>query len=200
MQILGNGCPSGLWRCANRRGFTLLEILVSVAVVGILMALLLPAVQSARASARRATCQNQLRQLGLALHIYHDSHECFPSGSYIKGPSLPIQSGWGWGAMLLPFVDAGPLYEQIDFRLGTAVGSNFALIETPVSLWRCPSDIVPDSISADPIFHPPFNLPSGNACGSAGILYAMSRVRIGDIRDGTSSTLIAWRTAGPDRR
>ena len=190
MRIPENDCHSGLWRCVNRRGFTLLEILVSIAIIGLLLALLVPAVQSARASARRATCQNQLRQLGLALHLYHDCHDCFPCGSYIKGPSLPIQSGWGWGAMVLPFVDSGALYEQIDFRLGTAVGSNFALIETPVSLWRCPSDIVPDSISADPIFHPPFILPSGNMCGSAGILYAMSRVRMGDIRDGTSNTLM----------
>src|SRR5579871_5665604 len=177
-------------RYSRSTGFTVIELLVAIAVIGVLTALLLPAVQSARAGARRASCQNQLRQLGLGLHLYHDGHGCFPPGSYIMGPSFPIQSGWGWGAMVLPFVDEGPLYEQINFDLGTAVSGNFPLIATPVAIWRCPSDIAPDSISAEPVFHPPFDLPSGNMCGSAGILYAMSRVSIGNIRDGTSKTLI----------
>src|SRR4029077_5854653 len=111
-------------RRARQTGFTLIELLVSLAIIGVLVALLMPAVQSARASARRIICQNQLPQLGLALPNYHDTHACFPPGSYVKGPSSPIQSGWGWGAMILPSIEQGALYQQINFGKGTAVGSN----------------------------------------------------------------------------
>jgi len=174
----------------HRSGFTLIEVLVAVAVIGVLTALLLPAVQSARASARRVMCANQLRQLGLALHLYHDSHLCFPPGSYVMGPSFPMQTGWGWGAMILPGVEQGSLHDQVNFGNGTAVRSNLALIARPISLWRCPAEIAPDQIEAFPLDYPPFFLASGNYCGSDEVLAAMSRVRIGDIRDGASRTLL----------
>ncbi len=171
-------------------GFTLIELLVSIAILAVLMALLLPAVQSARASARRVQCGNQLKQLGLALHIYHDSHQCFPAGDYVMGPVDPIQSGWGWGAMVLPFIDQSALYEQIDFKQWTGSGSNLAVIETPNPFWRCPSDFDLEQISAYPVNYPSFNLASGNYCGSEGILYSMSCVRIAQIVDGTSNTFL----------
>jgi len=177
-------------RRVRRAGFTLIEILVVLAVIGVLTALLLPAVQSARSSARRVMCANQLRQLGLALHLYHDSHLCFPPGSYVMGPSFPMQTGWGWGAMVLPNVEQRVLYEQVDFGKGTAVGSNLPLIARAISLWRCPAETSADQIQAFPLDHSPFPLASGNYCGSEGVLAAMSRVRISDIRDGTSRTLI----------
>jgi prepilin-type processing-associated H-X9-DG protein len=135
-------------------------------------------------------CANQLRQMGLALHLYHDSHLCFPPGSYVMGPSFTMQTGWGWGAMILPGVEQRPLYDQVDFGTGTAVGSNLPLIATAIPLWRCPSEIAPNQIQAVPLDHPPFPLASGNYCGSEGVLAAMSRVRISDIRDGTSRTLM----------
>jgi len=169
---------------------TLIELLVAIAIVGILGALLLPAVQHARASARQLICKNQLRQLGLALHEYHGTHSCFPAGSYVMGPSFPMQTGWGWGAMLLPAVEQRALYDAIDFRQGTAVGGNLALIATPVSLWRCPSDVAPDRINAVPLNRPAFNLASGNFCGSEGILSAMSCVRLAAVTDGASQTLM----------
>lgn len=106
------------------------------------------------------------------------------------GPSFPTQSGWGWGAMILPSVDQGPLYRQIDFRAGTAVGDNLDLIETSVPLWCCPSDIAEQSITVNCLDHPPFDLASGNYCGSEGVLSEMSRVLIRDITDGTSRTLL----------
>lgn len=178
-------------RLVRRTGFTVIELLVAMAVIGVLAALLMPAVQSARASARRVACRNQVRQLGLALHLYHESHLCFPPGSFVMGPSFPIQSGWGWGAMILPSVEQKPLYEQIDFGHGTAVGNNLALIATTVPLWRCPSEIAPEHIHAVPLDdHPPFDLASGNYCGSEGILSAMSCVRMANIRDGASQTLL----------
>ena len=106
------------------------------------------------------------------------------------GPSFPIQSGWGWGAMILPAVDQDSIYESIDFGRGTAVGTNLALIATPIPLWRCPAEIGPDSITGVPLGRPPFYLASGNYCGSDGVLSAMLSVRIEDIRDGSSGTLL----------
>jgi prepilin-type N-terminal cleavage/methylation domain-containing protein/prepilin-type processing-associated H-X9-DG protein len=177
-------------RRAGRAGFTLIELLVAIAIIGVLAALMLPAVQSVRASARRLQCKNQLRQLGLALHLYHDSHLCFPPGSYIMGPSSPIQTGWGWGAMILPSIDEGALYNLIDFGHGTATGSNLAVISSSNAFWRCPSDIDVDQITVSPVGNAPYVLASGNYCGSGGILTAMSHVNIAQIMDGTSSTFL----------
>jgi prepilin-type N-terminal cleavage/methylation domain-containing protein/prepilin-type processing-associated H-X9-DG protein len=178
-------------RRVGKPGFTMIELLVAMAVIGVLVALLMPAVQSARASARRITCRNQARQLGLALHLYHDGYLCFPPGSYVMGPSFPIQSGWGWGAMILPSVEQNSLYRQIDFGRGTAVGGNLSLIAASIPLWRCPAEVAAETILAVPIDgHPPFDLASGNYCGSEGILSAMSCVRMANIRDGASQTLL----------
>ena len=171
-------------------GFTLIELIVSIAIIGVLAALLVPAVQSSRDAARRTVCKNQLRQLGLALHMYHEVHRCFPPGSYVMGPSFPIQSGWGWGAMALPFLEQNAIYEQINFGLGTGLGGNLPLIARSIPAFRCPSEIGPDFIHCVPISDPPFNLASGNYCGSEGVLSSMSSVRIAQITDGTSQTLL----------
>jgi len=175
---------------ARQTGFTLIELLVAMAVIGVLVALLMPAVQSARASARRIMCANQLRQLGLGLHLYHDAHTCFPPGAYLMGSSFPIQTGWGWGAMILPSIEQSALYDSINFGSGTAVGNNLQLIATPIASWRCPSEVGPDQLIGVPATHPPFDLASGNYCGSAGVLTAMSCMTISKICDGTSKTFL----------
>lgn len=175
------------WCC----GFTVVELLVAVAICAILMALLLPAVQSVRVTSQRMSCQARLRQIGLGLHSYHELHSSFPPGSYLMGPSFPMQSGWGWGAMILPSLDEGPLYQTIDFGRGTAVGSNQSLIATPVAIFRCPSDLAEPRIQCTTWDGKPFDLASGNYCGSEWILGAMSSVRIAEVHDGASQTLLA---------
>lgn len=180
-----------MWCRRARSGFTVIELLAVTAIIAVLTALLLPAVQSARASARRMSCRNQLRQLGLALHNYHGSHSCFPPGSFVMGPAFPIQSGWGWGTMILPALESSALYGQINFSRGTAVGANLALIATVVPLWRCPAEIGPERIFVAPPDRPEFELAAGNFCGSEGILSPMMSLSIGDIKDGSSNTLLA---------
>ncbi|MGD9856934.1 MAG: DUF1559 domain-containing protein [Planctomycetaceae bacterium] len=171
------------------RGFTLIELLVVLAVIGILIGLLLPAVQSARAAARRVECQSHLKQLCLALHNYHDAHRILPPGSFALGPSFRIFSGWGWGAMLLPGIEQTALYDAVDFHIGTAVGSNQPLIRQPVPLWRCPADIAPTEISVTLSGVGAIPVAAGNYCGVDPVLGAMSTTRFRDVSDGLSQTL-----------
>jgi len=131
---------------ARRRGFTLIELLVVIAIIAILIGLLLPAVQRVREAAARAACVNNLKQIGLALQNYHDTNNRFPPG-YIDGqtnpnntPDLDMGPGWGWAAILLPFVEQQNLYNQINFSLGITIGSNAALALLPLKIYQCPSD------------------------------------------------------------
>lgn len=145
----------------RRHGFTLIELLVVIAIIAILIALLLPAVQQARESARRTQCRNNLKQLGLALHNYHDSNQVFPMGfsDTVWGNAEVLGDGWSWGAAILPFLDQGPLFNQFNF--GTtpyAVGANQTGIATPLTAFSCPSDIKPATA--------PNN--AGNAAGGKG--------------------------------
>jgi prepilin-type N-terminal cleavage/methylation domain-containing protein len=133
-----------LRRCSCRFGFTLIELLVVIAIIGTLIALLLPAVQKVREAANRASCQNNLHQIGLALHSYHDGQGSFPSGYINKpiNPSNPDQTapGWGWAALLLPYIEQGNLSQQITFSLPVEHPSNLAARTTIVKLYVCPSD------------------------------------------------------------
>jgi len=126
----------------QRRGFTLIELLVVIAIIAILIALLLPAVQQAREAARRTQCKNNLKQIGLALHNYHDVYKMFPMG-YMDGSS--INEGWAWSAMILPFLDQKPLFDQLgvnqqSLRARLAAGDPGQLLRTPLPAYRCPSD------------------------------------------------------------
>src|SRR6188472_548040 len=101
----------------SRRGFTLIELLVVIAIIAILIALLLPAVQQAREAARRSQCKNNLKQLGLALHNYHDTSNTLPPG-WIAVPTMSGNTNasapcWGWGTMILPGLDQAPLYSSM---------------------------------------------------------------------------------------
>src|SRR5262249_27514980 len=101
----------------TRRAFTLIELLVVMAIIGVLIGMLLPAVQKVREAANRTSCQNNLKQMGLALHGYHDVRGTFPSGYLCQPkPDRNITApGWGWAALLLPYVEQGSLAQQINY-------------------------------------------------------------------------------------
>ncbi len=107
-------------RSGLRRAFTLVELLVVIAIIGILIALLLPAVQAAREAARRSQCSNNMKQLGLALHNYHDTFKTFPLGSYNLREAWPC-SGSNWRALILPFMEQGSVYDQLQFSSNPAI-------------------------------------------------------------------------------
>ncbi len=143
-------------RYSIRRAFTLIELLVVIAIIGVLTGLLLPAVQKVRESANRAQCTNNLKQIGLALHSYHDTNNVFPPG-YLDGNTNPASTpdndvgpGWGWASFLLPFVEQQNVYNQINFSVGVGVGSNAAVCQLPLKIYQCPSDAYPQNFTVWP--------------------------------------------------
>jgi len=127
----------------RRPGFTLVELLVVIAIIGILIALLLPAVQAAREAARRSQCTNQLKQIGLALQNYHDTNRTFPAGA--RGPSTHAPN---WRYSVLPYAEQASLYGQLNtitgsFDSGDGFGTNSILSKLVVPGWNCPSSTFP---------------------------------------------------------
>lgn len=176
----------------RRRGFTLIELLVVISVIGLLVGMLLPAVQQVRESARRTECNTRLHNLVLALHQYEGRHGRLPAGSYTIGPSFATQSGWGWGAMILPDLEQKPIYDRIKFDYHNAVAVNRPAVAVPVPVFVCPSDAAPEQVivpfdSDCPA--PEITVAHGNFCGVGGVLYAMSDTKFAQIGDGLSNTL-----------
>lgn len=145
-----------------RRGFTLIELLVVIAIIAVLIALLLPAVQQAREAARRTQCKNNLKQIGLALHNYLETHKVFPPGYVDRNgdpnvtPDLDQGPGWGWASFLLPMMDQVNVYNQINFNQGVGILSNVTISQKPLSIFRCPSDGGQDTF---PVYDSNFNTP-----------------------------------------
>jgi prepilin-type N-terminal cleavage/methylation domain-containing protein len=205
----------------RRRGFTLIELLVVIAIIAVLIALLLPAVQQAREAARRSACQNNLKQIGLALHNYHDVHKRFPPGYVTTNPGLTNNTSWcrsggfqraPWTVMILPYIDQAPLYARFDFNVPFVDGSNQMAppnsnVVVPLEVYSCPSNI---RTTTNELFPSYFGVSGGGTvadCGNTGcsaanerahfvggMMYAGSRIGMRDATDGTSNVFLVGET------
>ena len=180
----------------SRRAFTLIELLVVIAIIAVLIALLLPAVQQAREAARRTQCKNNLKQLGLALNNYHDTHGTFPPGrlrSLVDGQGRCFSAY----AHLLPFVDAATLYQRIDFNQSPEDAGNSVALDQTIPFFLCPSDQFRKLQGTNAVHNYPlctgttYPLSPRNPGGVpiTGVFYENSSVRFGDIPDGSSQTV-----------
>ena len=209
----------------NRKGFTLIELLVVIAIIAILVALLLPAVQHAREAARRTSCKNNLKQLTLALHNYHDTHNTFPPGyvhrfgSGAQGSPQANHAGMAWGAMLLPQLEQKNLYQRINAGIPIWDAANQRPREVHLPMFLCPTDryslVSNRFVVRDPNASPVEQYaaasyaanwgPATDAVNldatpeeSQGVFYRNSAIGISDILDGASQTLVfGERTNGP---
>jgi prepilin-type N-terminal cleavage/methylation domain-containing protein/prepilin-type processing-associated H-X9-DG protein len=211
-------------------GFTLIELLVVIAIIGILIGLLLPAVQKIREAAARMQCSNNLKQIGLALHNYHDSNQTFPTGGDKRGY---VTYSMGWPALLMPYFEENNRRVTIDAMAPNAIftimpwrltapphnGTNF-VFTSPVKIFVCPSSELGDK-SPDIIYpsNPEINATNQGALHyranggaptvglvqgtwsrhawytTSGIIYPNSKVKLTDISDGTSNTILVGETS-----
>jgi len=201
----------------KRRGFTLIELLVVIAIIAILIALLLPAVQQAREAARRTQCRNNLKQIGLALHNYHDSHRVLPPSSTSgfgagvwnypgTGPSDPAIHLHSFASLILPFIEQSNIFNSIDYNVSALDPANQAMASTILSFYRCPS-YNGNTYSTDPLYTTTVGfeefairnyvamgavsvLGLSGAIPAEGVLYPGSATKFRDIRDGQTQTIM----------
>jgi prepilin-type N-terminal cleavage/methylation domain-containing protein len=200
-------------------GFTLVELLVVIAIIGVLVGLLLPAVQAAREAARRMSCGNNMKQIGLALHLHHDIYQKLPAGwdGYDATTGQPYglgTPGWGWAARILPFIEQANVQENLinfDKPVTDPVNDVVRLLQMPT--FRCPSDMGENKFlnideyagvgtyefaTANYVgvlgtgdVHVCGTLPAGVQCKSDGSFFHNSEIRFADLKDGLSQTFVA---------
>jgi prepilin-type N-terminal cleavage/methylation domain-containing protein/prepilin-type processing-associated H-X9-DG protein len=209
----------------GRPAFTLIELLVVIAIIAILVGLLLPAVQKVREAAARMQCSNNLKQIGLALHTYHDIKKRLPPGGEValnsSGNVIAQEQMWGWGAHILPQLEQGNLHAQLEVSRKTlktklAEGA-LPLLQTHLSVFICPSDQGDSTLMDSPelaaggvpgrrfngndgVLNKKARIGKSNYVGcagngatnstTAGVLFLASKIRITDIKDGTSNTFM----------
>jgi len=201
----------------NRAGFTLVELLVVIAIIAILIALLLPAVQAAREAARRTQCNNNLKQIGLALHNYHAMYGVFPPGWGWRADGNHHNS-WAWSAKILPYIEQGGLNDAIDYSVeyhNPNAPQNHALVKQLLPVYQCPTapknvlvtcsndgdnheDIAETNYSAISthlqVFRAWAGEPDTDESEATGVIYGHSTTTVGDIFDGSSNTLMVGET------
>ncbi len=204
-------------RVPRKRGFTLIELLVVIAIIGILIALLLPAIQAAREAARRATCINKLKQIGLACHNFHDSYKRFPANQWSSGTT---GFGWSWLTYLLPYMEESTLFDSLNIRqyTPTATRTDIVVENTQPGAFVCPT-YSGEQFSEDATYPggisnykalaattmTSFNWYTGSGTSSGtyitsaaghpdGAISPGKRRRMADISDGLSNTVIATET------
>ncbi|WP_437206853.1 DUF1559 family PulG-like putative transporter [Planctomicrobium sp. SH664] len=200
------------------RAFTLIELLVVIAIIAVLIALLLPAVQQAREAARRSACKNNMKQLGLAFHNYHDAYGQFPPGwigrrtnydpgspNWCTGNSNKHQAPWT--VLILPYLEQTGVYNNFDLDLPFSADGNEtpmpnAAAQVPMPIYLCPSDVsilVPVHLSYIGVMgggEPDCSNGSGlRVFSRAGVLYANSSIKFRDLNDGSSNVYIVGESA-----
>lgn len=182
----------------TRSAFTLVELLVVIAIIGVLVALLLPAVQYAREAANRMSCGNNLKQIGLAMHNYHDIHGRLPSGWIAPAADPEGPTGWAWASMILPQIEQSPLSDRINFDVPVADPLNAAVRASLIPSYQCPSDGGDEKFTVDG-----FEFARANYVGvfgtleiedvpsaGDGIFFHLSKTKFASITDGLSNTLL----------
>ncbi len=190
---------------SRHRGFTLIELLVVIAIIATLVAILLPAVQQAREAARRSTCKNNLKQFGIALHNYHDTHKVFPAAIIFDTSKSDWwnYTGVSWGAHILPYIEQPALYDRINFNVQKPAtdASNASVRTSDIPIFRCPTD--PGTRPVSDRGPTSYVVCTGNnnsqtVWGGGGtsqnngntVMYGNSSTNFANITDGTSNTMV----------